>query len=102
MNRHPGAVADIRWARREDAVEIARLFLHLVGRAGGLHLGPPCPARPVARGGRCGALRPRGRGFLLPELPARDPWAGGVGMVHAFEMRPRAPGEVKTDPVLAP
>lgn len=97
-----GSTFDIRWARREDAIEIARLFLissdGLAAYIWGAHArdGQSLEELGAARYARDGAAF----SYQNCLLASRDQEV--LGMVHAFPMPPRKPGEIERDAVLRP
>ena len=100
--RRPAAGLDLRPARAGDAGEIARLFLvSSDGLAGYIwsRLAAPGEA-PEAVGARRYARRGTAFSHENCLLAVRD--GAVIGMVHAFPMPPRQPGEVEDDPVLRP
>jgi ribosomal protein S18 acetylase RimI-like enzyme len=101
LNTHPAGF-DIRWARREDAIEIARLFL--ISSEGLATYIWGCHAQPGQLPEEVGAARYAREGveFSYENCLLARRGAEVLGMIHAFAMRPREPGEMETDPVLAP
>ncbi|MCT8998833.1 GNAT family N-acetyltransferase [Chelativorans intermedius] len=102
VKRPDGTALDIRWARREEAGEIARLFLissdGLAAYIWGRMAGPGQSLEDVgaARYARTGVDFSY-ENCLLATLDGRI-----AGMVHAFPMSARPAGEVEEDPVLRP
>lgn len=101
LTTHPAGF-DIRWARREDAIEIARLFLissdGLAAYIWGRHAMPGQSLEEV------GAARYAREGvdFSYQNCLLATRGQEVLGMIHAFRMRHRQAEDVETDPVLAP
>lgn len=93
---------DIRPARADDASDIARLFL--VSSDGLAAYIWSRLARPGEALEAVGAQRYARTGVAFSYENCRMATRGGavVGMVHAFPMDPRAPGDIEEDPVLRP
>lgn len=91
----------IRWARREDAADIARLFL--ISSDGLAAYIWARQANPGERIDEIGAARyaRAGVAFSFENCLLVTRGAEVLGMVHAFEML-EGPGEPESDPVLAP
>jgi ribosomal protein S18 acetylase RimI-like enzyme len=92
----------MRWARREEAIDIARLFLiSSDGLAAYIwsRVTEPCQS-PECVGAARYARTNTEFSFENCLLAIRD---GQIaGMVHAFEMSPRAQNEIEPDPILRP
>lgn len=99
----PGRPAfQIRKARREDAAEIARLFLiSSDGLASYIWSRMAQPGQSLEEVGAARYAR-SGVPFSYENCLIAERDGKILGMVHAFEMPPREPGEVEADPVLQP
>lgn len=93
---------DIRWAREEDAIEIARLFLiSSDGLAAYIWSRHARPGQSLEAVGTARYAR-RGADFSFENCLLATRRAEVLGMIHAFEMHPRTADAAETDPVLAP
>lgn len=98
--RAPGLL--VRQARREDAGEIARLFLiSSDGLARYIWSRLARPGETVAQTGAARYAR-TGTAFSFENCLLAEKNGAVAGMAHAFPMPPRAPHEKEDDPVLAP
>lgn len=92
----------IRWAGREDAAHIARLFLiSSDGLAAYIWSRHARPGEPPEDVGTARYMR-EGVEFSYENCLLATQGSAVLGMVHAFEMTPDRTGEPEKDPVLAP
>ncbi|ATJ81436.1 GNAT family N-acetyltransferase [Halomonas beimenensis] len=93
---------DIRWARREDAIEIARLFLISSEGLAAYIWGGLADAGQSLEGIGARRYAREGVAFSFQNCLLATRGQEILGMIHAFPMSERAPGDVEADPVLRP